>query len=116
MDDEENNESEEDENILSLRLMGLSAEVELSRMLRSTFAKFSFQISFIIGIHHEKFDEIDQDHILKQQIKNEAKIILMSSSQNFREIKSYFSEPYLLISLNKNKNYLYPCFFCFQIY
>ena len=43
--------------------------------------------------HHGEFDEMDQDHILKQQVKNEAKVILMSSSHNFREKKCYFSEP-----------------------
>ena len=74
---------------------------DASRHFRETFAKnclhfrcFFSQVSFIIGTHHGEFDEMDQDHILKQQVKNEAKVILMSSSHNFREKKCYFSEPW----------------------
>ena len=55
VDDEEDNESEEDEDILFLRPMGLSAEVELSRMLRGTFAKLSRKIIFIFDVSFLKF-------------------------------------------------------------
>ena len=36
---------------------------------------------------------MDQDHILKQQVKNEAKVILMSSSHNFREKNVTLANP-----------------------
>ena len=55
MDDEEDDESEEDEDMLSLRPRGLSAEVELSRMLRGTFAKLSRRIVFIFDVSFLKF-------------------------------------------------------------
>ena len=38
-----------------LRPMGLSAEVELSRMLRGTFAKLSRKIVFIFDVSFLKF-------------------------------------------------------------
>ena len=68
----------------------------LSRNFREklcSFSMFFFQISFIIGIYPRKFDKIDKDYILKQQVKNKAKVILMKFSYNFREKQLILANP-----------------------